>query len=74
MNRFWSNVEGYNGPMLILVAASLGDVHDDNGTVRRWILGILTHQAFENRDTFYGSSGNLYAISPVFNAFPSSGM
>jgi len=73
LNRFWSNVEGYNGPMLILVAASLGDVHDDNGTVRRWILGILTHQAFENRDTFYGSSGNLYAISPVFNAFPSSG-
>ncbi|KAF7141971.1 hypothetical protein RHSIM_Rhsim06G0023700 [Rhododendron simsii] len=73
LNRFWSNVEGYNGPMLILVAASLGDVHDDNGNVRRWILGILTHQAFENRDTFYGSSGSLYALSPVFNVFPSSG-
>lgn len=57
--------------MLILVAASLGDVHDDNG---KWILGVLTHQAFENRDTFYGSSGSLYALSPVFNVFPSSGM
>ncbi|PSS31272.1 TLD domain-containing protein [Actinidia chinensis var. chinensis] len=73
LNRFWSNVEGYNGPMLILIAASSGDVHNDNGNVRRWILGALTHQAFENRDMFYGSSGSLYAISPVLNVFLPSG-
>lgn len=73
LNRFWSNVEGYNGPMLILVAASLGDVHDGDGNVKKWILGALTHQAFENKDMFYGSSGSLYAISPVFNVLSSSG-
>ncbi|GMP44772.1 hypothetical protein CsSME_00013557 [Camellia sinensis var. sinensis] len=59
--------------MLILVAASLGDVHDGDGNVKKWILGALTHQAFENKDMFYGSSGSLYAISPVFNVLSSSG-
>ncbi|XP_052201631.1 uncharacterized protein LOC127807647 isoform X2 [Diospyros lotus] len=73
LNRFWSSVEGYNGPMLVLIAASLGDSYEDNGEVKRWILGALTHQAFENEDMFYGSAGCLYAISPVFNVFSSSG-
>ncbi|KAL6982710.1 hypothetical protein U1Q18_016098 [Sarracenia purpurea var. burkii] len=73
LSRFWSNVQGYNGPMLILVAASSGDVHEGGGTVRRWILGALTYEAFENRDTFYGSSGSLYALNPVFNVISSSG-
>lgn len=68
LNRFWSHVEGYNGPVLMLIAAS-----EVSNEARRWIIGALTHQGFENRDTFYGNSGSLYAISPVFNAFPSSG-
>lgn len=73
LNRFWSNIDGYNGPLLILVAASLEDVHDDSKNARRWIIGALTDQALENKDNFYGNSGSLYAISPIFNVFPSAG-
>lgn len=69
LNRFWSNVEGYNGPLLMLISA----VHEDNKNTRKWIIGALTDQGFENREIFYGTSGCLYAISPVFHAFSSSG-
>uniref|UniRef100_A0A7N0R9P9 TLDc domain-containing protein n=1 Tax=Kalanchoe fedtschenkoi TaxID=63787 RepID=A0A7N0R9P9_KALFE len=68
MNRFWSNVEGYNGPVLILISACSEDTND-----RRWIIGVQTQQGFENHDSFYGSSGCLYAVSPVFHAFAASG-
>ncbi|KAK2971475.1 hypothetical protein RJ640_020881 [Escallonia rubra] len=73
LNRFWSNVEGYNGPLLLVIAASSGDAHEGNKDVKRWIIGALTHQGFENKDTFYGTSGCLYALSPVFHVLPSSG-
>ncbi|XP_043714996.1 uncharacterized protein LOC122663386 [Telopea speciosissima] len=73
LNRFWSNIEGYHGPLLILVSASSGDVHGGDGNVMRWVIGILTEQGFENRDVFYGSSGCLYSISPFFHVFSSSG-
>lgn len=65
LNRFWSNVEGYNGPILLLISATSED--------HSWTIGALTHQAYENKDTFYGTSGSLYAISPVFDHFTSSG-
>lgn len=65
LNRFWSNVEGYNGPIIVLISATLEE--------HSWIIGVLTHQAYENKDTFYGTSGSLYAISPVFDQFTSSG-
>ncbi|KAL2499403.1 TLD-domain containing nucleolar protein [Abeliophyllum distichum] len=68
LNRFWSNVEGYKGPLLMLIAA-----HEADGNTRKWIIGALTHQGFENREMFYGTSGSLYAISPVFHVFSSSG-
>lgn len=73
LNRFWSNVEGYNGPLLVLIAASSGDAHENHVDGKKWIIGALTHQGFENKDTYYGSSGTLYAISPVFQGFSSSG-
>ncbi|GKV17877.1 hypothetical protein SLEP1_g28332 [Rubroshorea leprosula] len=73
LNRFWSNIEGYHGPLLLLVSASSEDANEDAGKVRRWIIGALTQQGFENRDTFYGSSGSLFAISPIFHAFSPSG-
>ncbi|KAL5713523.1 hypothetical protein ACHQM5_015590 [Ranunculus cassubicifolius] len=72
LNRFWSNVEGYNGPILILVSAS-SKIDDGTSTIGKWVIGILTGQGFENKDVFYGSSGYLYAISPVFHAFPHHG-
>ncbi|XP_076952824.1 uncharacterized protein LOC143626717 [Bidens hawaiensis] len=65
LSRFWSNVEGYNGPILVLISAMLED--------HSWSIGALTNQGFENKETFYGSSGSLYAISPVFNHLTSSG-
>lgn len=65
LNRLWSNIEGYNGPILLLISATLED--------RNWIIGALTHEGYENKDTFYGTSGSLYAISPVFYHFTSSG-
>ncbi|KAG8389896.1 hypothetical protein BUALT_Bualt01G0026600 [Buddleja alternifolia] len=68
LNRFWSNVEGYSGPLLVLISAS-----EDKSNARRWIIGALTHQGFENKDSFYGTSGSLYALSPVFHAMLSSG-
>ncbi|KAI3776431.1 hypothetical protein L1987_46213 [Smallanthus sonchifolius] len=65
LNRFWSNAEGYNGPILVLISATSED--------HSWSIGALTHQGFENKDTFYGTSGSLYAISPVFEHLTSSG-
>ncbi|XP_039053306.1 uncharacterized protein LOC120195309 isoform X2 [Hibiscus syriacus] len=73
LNRFWSNVEGYHGPLLILISANSEDANQDNNKSRKWIVGALTQQGFENKDTFYGSSGDLYAISPIFHVFSPSG-
>ncbi|KAK7316975.1 hypothetical protein RJT34_00827 [Clitoria ternatea] len=73
LNRFWSHVEGYKGPLLILVAASSGDGHEGNSYNRKWVIGALTDQGFENKDVFYGNSGCLYSISPVFHVFPPTG-
>lgn len=73
LNRFWSNIEGYHAPLLIMVFASCGDNHEDSLSERKWIIGALMQQGFENRDTFYGTSGNLFAVSPVFHAFSPSG-
>lgn len=72
MNRFWANVEGYNGPLLILVSASSG-VDDSDSSVGRWVIGVLTEQGLQNKDVFYGSSGYLYAISPIFHVFSPHG-
>ncbi|KAK7350865.1 hypothetical protein VNO77_09885 [Canavalia gladiata] len=73
LNRFWSCVEGYRGPLLILVAASSGDAHDRNSINRKWVVGALTDQGFENKDIFYGNSGCLYSISLEFHVFPPTG-
>ncbi|XP_012073839.1 uncharacterized protein LOC105635371 isoform X2 [Jatropha curcas] len=73
LNRFWSNIEGYHGPLLFLVSATSGNAHEDNTNVRKWIIGALTQQGFENKDMFYGSSGKLYAICPIFHTFSHSG-
>ncbi|GAA0179231.1 hypothetical protein LIER_29947 [Lithospermum erythrorhizon] len=67
LNRFWSNVDGYNGPLLMLIAGYV------ENNLKRWVIGALTDQGFENKETFYGTSGVLYSISPTFHAFLSSG-
>ncbi|KAL9244110.1 hypothetical protein vseg_017918 [Gypsophila vaccaria] len=70
MNRFWSNVDGYHGPVLILVSATSGESSESS---KKWIIGALTPHGFENRDGFYGSGGCLYSIDPVFHVFSASG-
>ncbi|GAB2293869.1 hypothetical protein Dimus_028080 [Dionaea muscipula] len=73
LNRFWSSIEGYHGPLLVLISAywSKGSETDANG--RKWVVGALTQQGFENRDGFYGTGGHLFAIHPVFNVFSPTG-
>ncbi|XP_047975574.1 uncharacterized protein LOC125218025 [Salvia hispanica] len=68
LNRFWSRVEGYNGPTVMLISA-----REQKTNARPWIIGALTNGGFENKDIYYGNSGSLYALSPVFHAFLSSG-
>ncbi|XXG40232.1 hypothetical protein AAC387_Pa01g1004 [Persea americana] len=68
LNRFWSSVEGYLGQLLLLISAT-----SENASGGRWVIGVLTQQGFENRDSFYGSSGYLYAISPSFHIYSPSG-
>lgn len=73
LGRFWSHVEGYKGPLLILISASSGEPREGNSVDRKWVISALTHQAFESKDIFYGNSGWLYSIGPVFHVFPPIG-
>ncbi|KAL6651862.1 hypothetical protein ACP70R_010787 [Stipagrostis hirtigluma subsp. patula] len=73
LSRFWSCVEGYNGPMLILLSALSNDGGVNVDVDRRWMIGVLTEEGLENKDTFYGSSGFLCAIHPTFRMLPPSG-
>ncbi|XP_031496019.1 uncharacterized protein LOC116261421 isoform X1 [Nymphaea colorata] len=68
LNRFWSNIDGYQAPLLMLVAASTSDAHEDNISSRQWVIGVLVQQGFENRDVYYGSPGFIYALHPSFHA------
>nr|CAB3488578.1 unnamed protein product [Digitaria exilis] len=59
LSRFWSGVEGYKGPILILLSAfSKGGV-ENAVSGRRWVIGVLTEDGFESKDTFYGKEKNL---------------
>ncbi|KAG7543898.1 TLDc domain [Arabidopsis thaliana x Arabidopsis arenosa] len=73
MNRLWSNVEGYHAPILVIISANCEVEHEGTSSERKWVIGAILQHGFENRDAFYGSSGNLFSISPVFHAFSSSG-
>lgn len=73
LTRFWLGVEGYHGPMLILISAISEVSSDGDSCKRKWVIGVLIEEGFENRDTFYGNTGHLYAISPIFRGLPHSG-
>ncbi|XP_024020557.1 uncharacterized protein LOC21388606 [Morus notabilis] len=73
LNRLWSNVEGYQGPLLMLISATSQAGHEGSTIESKWVIGALTHQGFENKDVFYGNLGNLYAICPVFHAYSPTG-
>lgn len=73
LNRFWSRVEGYHGPLLILVAASSGNDHEGNSAIKKFVIGAQTNEGLENKDIFYGTTGCLYSLNPVFHVFPPTG-
>ncbi|GJN01429.1 hypothetical protein PR202_ga18695 [Eleusine coracana subsp. coracana] len=73
LSRFWSCVEGYKGPMLILLSAISGSGADNIDAGRKWGIGVLTEEGFDNKDTFYGSSGYLCATNPIFRMIQPSG-
>ncbi|KAH9307671.1 hypothetical protein KI387_035582 [Taxus chinensis] len=73
MNRFWSQVSGYNGPILILISGSSTEEECDDLLCRRWIIGAFVNQGFENMDSFYGSFGCLFAVKPIFRSFLPAG-
>ncbi|XP_072974503.1 uncharacterized protein [Typha angustifolia] len=73
LSRFWSNVEGYNGSLIILLSAKSADAHESDPSAGRWVIGILTEQGFENKDTYFGRTGYLYAIDPIFHVRSPSG-
>ncbi|KAI5010573.1 uncharacterized protein LOC123428012 [Hordeum vulgare subsp. vulgare] len=73
LSRFWSCVEGYKGPALILISAFSNAGSDNVDAGQKWGIGILTEDGFENKDTFYGSSGFLCATYPIFRMLLPSG-
>ncbi|XP_066346206.1 uncharacterized protein [Miscanthus floridulus] len=73
LSRFLSRVEGYKGPMLILLSAFSKSGGENVDSDRRWVIGVLTEEGFESKDTFYGSSGFLCAAHPIFRMLPPSG-
>ncbi|KAM0929940.1 hypothetical protein ACQ4PT_001302 [Festuca glaucescens] len=73
LSRFWSCVEGYKGPALILLSAFSNGGGENVDADQRWGIGVLTEQGFENKDTFYGSSGFLCATYPIFRMLLPSG-
>lgn len=74
LSRFWSCVEGYKGPALILLSAFSNGGGANVDADRRWGIGALTEEGFENKDTFYGSSGYLCSTYPIFRMLLPSGM
>uniref|UniRef100_A0A0E0PFA0 TLDc domain-containing protein n=1 Tax=Oryza rufipogon TaxID=4529 RepID=A0A0E0PFA0_ORYRU len=74
LSRFWSCVEGYKGPVLILLSAFSRSGGDNVDTDQRWGIGILTEEGLQNKDTFYGSSASLCSTYPIFRMLPPSGM
>ena len=53
LGRFWSHVEGYRGPLLILIAASSGDAHEGNSIDRKWVVGALTDQGLKTQQFYW---------------------
>ena len=76
----WTSLEGYNGPVFLLISALSPNSNDSNinnnnssNDGNKWIIGVLTEQGFENKDTYFGNAAYLYALDPIFHSFSPSG-
>ncbi|KAL2651281.1 hypothetical protein R1flu_019409 [Riccia fluitans] len=71
LNRFWTCVDGYHAPVLVLISAH---TQEESSTGTALVIGALIVRGFENKTVAYGASGSfLYTVEPVFCPFRASG-
>ncbi|KAJ7966843.1 TLD domain-containing protein [Quillaja saponaria] len=68
LNRFWSNIEGYRGPLLILVAAGSGDSHVGGNGIRKWIVVFHVFSSIGKEKNFVYS--HLHPTGRVYEPHP----
>eukprot|EP00897_Mesotaenium_endlicherianum_P009832 jgi/Mesen1/8878/ME000530S08278 len=80
VNRFFARVEGYRGPVLLLLlcstSASSQDMPSGEAAVEgeQWVVGCMVPKGFDNKGAFYGLSGGcLLAVRPEFKPLRSTG-
>lgn len=74
INRFWTRVEGYKAPLLMLISGTSTEGDNNEPTGEKWVVGALIPGGFDNKEVFYGNSGCcLFAISPHFLSLRSTG-
>ncbi|XP_024375576.1 uncharacterized protein [Physcomitrium patens] len=74
ISRFWTRVEGYKAPLLMLISGTSIDYDKNEPSGAKWVVGVLVPGGFENKEVFYGNSGCcLFAISPFFLPLRSTG-
>eukprot|EP00249_Psilotum_nudum_P014726 c24970_g1_i2 orf=227-1717(+) len=67
MNRFWAQVDGYHGALLILIAVIPTQGEESPSAGEKINVGAILKNGFENKDSYYGSPGNcLFGLSPAF--------
>lgn len=75
MNRFWVNVEGYQGAALFLIQGSTSEeTTAKSSETKTWLVGAFIKDGFESKLGYYGSKGCcIYALDPLIQVFRSTG-
>lgn len=73
INRFWTRVEGYKGPLLMLMEATSEEGGEEKSG--KWVVGAFVPGGFDNKEVFYGSSSCcLFAVAPHLSPYRSTGL
>ncbi|BBM97548.1 protein MpOXR4 [Marchantia polymorpha subsp. ruderalis] len=71
LNRFWTCVDGYRAPVIVLISAQ---TQEESSPGAVFVMGTLVSSGFENKESSYGASGCcLYSVEPLFCPFRTSG-
>ncbi|KAG6548470.1 hypothetical protein Mapa_009958 [Marchantia paleacea] len=71
LNRFWTCVDGYRAPVIVLISAQ---TQEESSPGAVFVIGTLVSSGFENKESSYGASGCcLYSVEPLFCPFRTSG-
>ncbi|KAH7280804.1 hypothetical protein KP509_36G015100 [Ceratopteris richardii] len=78
MNRFWVQMEGYNGAVLILIQGYTLNTSENNVSTdsaeEKWLLGAIVSDGFVNKNGFYGDRNCcIFSLQPVTHPFRPSG-